>query len=241
MAARLEDLLARQRQLLRDISHELRSPLARLSVALGLARRGVTPEADLALDRIEREAGRLNELIGQLLELTRLESEPGPHNAVPVPLAPLLREIAVDAGFEFADRDRRVEVVVADDACVLGSPELLHRALENVVRNAVRYTRDGSQVEVTVARVPGAPPSVRIEVRDHGPGVPAAALQDIFRPFYRVGDARERATGGAGLGLAIAERAIRLHGGHISAANAADGGLCVTINLPAADNPDPCG
>ncbi len=230
MAERIEALVEAQRRLLRDISHELRSPLARLGVALGLARQKAGPGAAPALDRIEREAERLNELIGQLLTLTLLESGPEGLEKTRVDLGQVVRQVARDADFEARSRGSAVEVVQSEGLVVDGFAELLRRAIENVVRNAVRFTEHGSAVEIRLTRCMG--PAARIEVRDHGPGVPEGSLEDLFRPFYRVADARDRASGGAGVGLAIAERAVTVHGGSVRAGNAPGGGLSVVIELP---------
>jgi signal transduction histidine kinase len=230
MAERIEALLTSQQQLIRDISHELRSPLARLSVALGLARQKTGDSATSQLDRIELEAERLNEMIGQLLSLARMEGAAGPPEKSPVRLDSLVREVAEDAGFEAQERNCTVRLESAPVCTVEGSPDLLRSAVENVVRNAVRYTAAGTPVEISMI----ANDSLAVlTVRDHGPGVPESELTRLFRPFYRVAAARERNTGGTGLGLAITERAVRLHGGTITAANAPDGGLVVTIQVPA--------
>jgi len=229
-----------QRHLLRDISHELRSPLARLIVALELARQRSGKEAKGALERIEEEAERLNDLIGQLLTLTQLESGGERIERGPVPLKELIESIAADADFEAQTRGRNVRALVEDDFAVQGSEELLRRGIENVVRNAVRYTAEGTQVEIAVSRRRGdSGDSVVIRVRDHGPGVPEEVLARIFLPFYRVADARDRQSGGTGIGLAITERAVRLHNGTVAAANAPDGGLIVEITLPLSSPSDP--
>jgi two-component system sensor histidine kinase CpxA len=233
MAARIEGLLGAQRRLLQDISHELRSPLARLRVALELARGEAAPGAGGALDRMERETERLDELIGGLLVLTRLEGAGDPARMEPVELEPLVRQVAQDADFEARGRNRSVRVIGSEAVTLAGVAELLRRAVENVVRNAVRFTAEGTAVEIRVARVPGGGEArVRVEVRDRGPGVPREALSELFRPFYRVSEARDRSSGGSGLGLAIAERAVRLHGGTVSAANLPGGGLEVAVELP---------
>jgi signal transduction histidine kinase len=234
MAERVESLVSAQRRLLSDMSHELRSPLARLNVALGLARQRTGPEVSGTLDRIEREAQRLNELIGQLLELTRLESSANAAAGSQIDLAALAHEIVADAEFEAQSCNRHVRLLRCDECTVTGMAELLRSAIENVVRNGICYTPEGTQVEVTLSceSFEGRHRAV-VLVRDFGPGVPASAIKDIFRPFYRVGDDRGRQTGGAGLGLAIAQQAIRLHGGSISAVNAPDGGLLVELSLPA--------
>jgi signal transduction histidine kinase len=230
MAERLDGLVTAERRLLRDISHELRSPLARLNVALGLARQQAGRD-QAALDRIEREAERLNALIGQLLMLARLESGTSEPAREPVELARLVREVAADAEFEARSRGRAVRLTDVGDDTVEGDSELLRSAIENVVRNAVRHTREGTAVEIAMRRDGEA--RVCVRVRDHGAGVPAPALPYIFEPFYRVGDARERATGGVGLGLTIAHRTVRLHQGTLRASNAPDGGLVVELSLPA--------
>jgi signal transduction histidine kinase len=233
MAERLEGLVTAERRLLRDISHELRSPLARLYVALGLARHQAG-DNQVALDRIEREAERLNSLIGQLLMLARLESGTTGPVREPVDLHRLVHEVAEDADFEARSRRRAVRMIETCEVTVLGDRELLRGAVENVVRNAVRHTREGTAVEVGLRgdhhKVAA---HVRMWVRDYGAGVPEPALPYIFEPFYRVGDSREHGSGGVGLGLTIAHRAIRLHGGTVHAANAPDGGLVVEISLPA--------
>jgi two-component system sensor histidine kinase CpxA len=236
MAAQIEELMTAQRQLLRDISHELRSPLARQKVALELARQRSGPEAVGALDRIDREAERLNDLIGQLLTLTQIETGAGRIARGPVSLTRLIQAIASDANFEAETRRRRVRAVVEEDLAILGSEEMLRRAIENVVRNAVRYTPEDTQVDILLSRRCGQPrgDAAVICIRDHGPGVPEAALSHLFLPFYRVADARDRQTGGTGIGLAITERAVRLHNGTVTAANAPDGGLIVEILLPVA-------
>ncbi|MBN1343254.1 MAG: HAMP domain-containing protein [Phycisphaerae bacterium] len=238
MAERVESLLAAQRTLLRDISHELRSPLARLSVALELARKRSGPEAVGALERIERESGRLNDLIGQLLALTRLETGAEGLQAVPVDLAEVLDDAVENADFEARNRGRRVRVLQSEHCSVLGQWDLLHSAIENVLRNAVLYTAKDTEVEVTLACEGGVSEGDRqalIRVRDHGEGIPEDALAEVFRPFHRVGEARDRQTGGTGLGLAITQRAVNVHGGTVKATNAPDGGLIVEIRLPLAD------
>jgi two-component system sensor histidine kinase CpxA len=234
MAARIEELMSARQRLLRDISHELRSPLARLTVALELARHRSGHDAKSALDRIGREAERLNDLIGQLLTLTQLEDRDRIART-PVPLGPVVQAIAADANFEAHARQCTVRAFVDDEVMVEGSEEMLRRGIENVVRNAVRYTAENTQVDISVSRsLGGSGDTAIIRIRDHGPGVPEDTLSKLFLPFYRVADARDRQTGGTGIGLAITERAVRLHHGTVSAANAPDGGLIVTIVLPLA-------
>jgi two-component system sensor histidine kinase CpxA len=234
MAGRIEDLITSERQLIRDISHELRSPLARLNVALGLARRRSSEETAPALDRIEQEAETLNEMIGRLLALAKMDAASEPPEPVRLELHSLLKEIVSDAAYEAQGGGGNVQIVSTTECCIVGSPELLRSAVENVVRNAVRYSPSGQPIEVRLTcESEGNGRRARISVRDHGPGVPESELENLFRPFYRVADARERDTGGIGLGLAIAYRAARLHKGSVTARNAPGGGLLVTMSLPA--------
>jgi signal transduction histidine kinase len=241
MAARVETLVTAQSRLVRDISHELRSPLARLNVALDLARKRAGADAASALERIEREALRLNEMISQLLTLARHESGAGTPARATVDLAQLLREIAADADFEARARGRTVELTRADECRATGSLRLLRSAFENVVRNALRHTPEGTTVEVSLdyqtederGQMEDERGVAVITVRDRGAGVPEAVIADIFRPFYRVDDARDRESGGTGLGLAITQRAVQTHGGTVSARNLAEGGFIVEIRLPA--------
>ena len=263
MAERLESLVNAQSRLLTDISHELRSPLARLNVALELARQRSGSEASSALDRIDRESNRLNELIQKLLTIARLEAGEESIEKSPVHLDQLIHEIARDAAFEAQSRHCQVEAEVIDDCVVMGSPSLLHSAIENVVRNAIRYTDEGTKVELRLERdikVPAdtglkkiAPHEAHsgndgagkaeavVRVIDSGPGVPENAIDKLFRSFYRIDDARGRQTGGVGLGLAITDRAVRLHSGTIRISNRPEGGLMVEIRLPlsAVNKPDP--
>lgn len=245
MAERLCTLMKAQNQLVRDISHELRSPLARLNVALGLARQKSGEEALRHLNRIEREAERLNDLIGELITLSLLESGSRVVEMQPVDLVELLEEVVRDADYEARQNDRRVAMKheTASDRneplLVLGQPELLRRAVENVLRNAIRFTEKDTEVELqleTEAVDKGR--QAMISVRDHGPGIPESRLSQIFEPFSRVEDARDRRTGGTGIGLAITQRAVKLHGGSVLARNAPDKGLIVHMSLPlaSADN-----
>jgi len=234
MAAHIESLVSAQRRLLADISHELRSPLARQGVALGIAKRRGNSEVTPALERISREANRMNEMIGQLLDLSRVESGAELIDRSRVDLSSLVSDIVQDADYEARDTNRSVRLISKDRCTVLGSVELLNSAIENVVRNALRHTKPETEVEVSLKCVAnnGTGQSI-ITVRDHGPGVPEKSLKEIFRPFYRVEDARDRKSGGAGLGLAIATRAVALHSGTINARNREDGGLEVEICIPA--------
>lgn len=233
MAERIETLMTSQQRLLHDISHELRSPLTRLNIALELARQGDPADASWAMDRIDRESQRLNALINQLLTLARMESAATAQAKTTVNLQDLVGEVALDADFEAKTQGKAVRVVRDEAGFLQGDELLLRSAIENVVRNAVMYTREGTEVEIGLChRQVQGDEAALIQVRDHGQGVPPAALADIFRPFYRVGDARDRQSGGVGLGLSISQRAVEVHGGTITASNAAGGGLLVEIVLP---------
>ncbi len=229
MAERIETLITTQQRLNRDISHELRSPLARLNVALEIAKQRSNPDTAPILERIETESTRLNEMISRLLTLAKLESGAEEIENTRIDLDELVRDVADDAHFEAQAKGRSVSVSNADSCTVMGSENLLRSAIENVLRNAVRYTAAGTNIGVSLTAVDG---HATLKVVDHGGGVPEEELGNLFRPFYRVGEARERKTGGIGLGLAIAERAIKAHKGSITARNAGDG-LEVEITLNA--------
>ncbi len=234
MAERLETLMKAQSRLLNDISHELRSPLARLNVALGLARQRSGSENSDMLERIELEASRLNELIGRILTLARLEDGERKVPQTPVPLDELIVNVAEDAEFEAQARHCHVETLIPEgDWGVRGNASLLHSALENVVRNAIRYTQERTSVKIELSSESTiAGPTAVVNISDSGPGVPPDSLTKLFEPFYRIDDARGRLTGGVGLGLAITERAVRFHGGKVSAHNRPEGGLRIEIRLP---------
>jgi two-component system sensor histidine kinase CpxA len=234
MAERIETLLKAQSRLLNDISHELRSPLARLNVALGLARQRAGVESADMLDRIELEASRLNELIGRILTLARLEDGEQRVPQTPVPLNDIVISVTEDAEFEAQARHCHVRTSIPEGNWeVSGNASLLHSAVENVVRNAIRYTQEGTSVDIELARiVTGGTQQAVVRVSDSGSGVPPEALAKLFEPFYRLDDARGRQTGGVGLGLAITERAVRFHGGKVTASNRNGGGLVVEIRLP---------
>jgi two-component system sensor histidine kinase CpxA len=233
MAEQIENLVNAQSRLLKDISHELRSPLARLTVALELARQRTGPDAQSILDRISQESNRMNELIGSLMTISRLESGANNGRKVQVNLEQIIDEVARDAAFEAQGKNCQVEAEILDELPVFGDPALLRSAIENVVRNATRYTREGTTVQIRAEAAEHGPlREAMIRVTDAGQGVPEDSLNKIFRPFYRIDDARGRSTGGVGLGLAITEQAVRLHGGSVSASNLPEGGLSVEIRLP---------
>jgi two-component system sensor histidine kinase CpxA len=233
MADQIATLLSAERRLLQDVSHELRSPLARLGFAVELAR--TTPDREVALGRIRKEADRLNHLVDELLQLTRAEGDPGARNLEDVDLGQLLQELVTDCALEADAQGCRLALSVARGVVVTGDRELLRRSCENVLRNAIRHAPPGTNVEVEMARHDGR---AAMTVRDHGPGVPREVMSDIFKPFYRVEGDRNRSSGGVGLGLAIARRAVELHQGKVNAFNA-DPGLVVAIELPCASIESP--
>jgi two-component system sensor histidine kinase CpxA len=239
MAGRIEALVTSQRQLLSDISHELRSPLARVNATLGVARQRLGQNT--LVDRIERDTGRLNDMIGRLLTVARLEMTTTPPEMRRTDLRVLLSEIVADAQLEARERNCRVDLVGSDSCDAQANADLLRSAVENIVRNAIRYTAPGTAVDVCLDCGQNDNGAVAIvSVSDRGPGVPATELANIFRPFYRVADARDRESGGVGLGLAIAERVARAHGGSVAAENRAGGGLEVVLTVKAiSDPPEP--
>jgi len=228
MAERIGTLLTAERRLLQDISHELRSPLARLSFAAELARTAENREAAVA--RLKKEIQRLADLVGALIQVTRAEGDPSSNNPENVRLDEILGEVVDDCRVEAEARGCRIALDDAVELNMRGDRELLRRAIENVVRNSIHYAPDGSAVDVKLSSTSD---SARISVRDYGPGVPEEALPKIFQPFFRVDNSRESSTGGVGLGLAIAHRAIGLHHGRLWAQNALPG-LMVWIELPLA-------
>jgi len=233
MAEQLTALIYSHKQLLRDASHELRSPLARLQVALELARQKNKQGSSSELDRIEREAERLNELIGQLLSLAKIEAGQTEKKFEDIRIDELLSTIAEDASYEARADSRDVKIVKNTVATISGNRKLIYSAIENVVRNAIRYTREDTTVELSIEKNQEKKGWITIKIKDFGPGIADDLLERIFEPFVRVSEARERKSGGYGLGLAIASSAINVHGGNIVACNDATGGLGIKINLPA--------
>ena len=226
MAERLERLIVSERRLLGDISHELRSPLARLKFAVKLAR--TSPDSKMALDRIERDVDRIAALVSDIVEITFVEGDPALRHAERVRIADVVQEVVCDCSVEAEVRGCRIQLSGASIGHVIGSRELVRRAVENLVRNAIRYSPEKSLVEVSMeddAR------DATIIVRDYGPGVPEDMLSLIFDPFFRVEEARDTNGGGSGLGLSIAKRAVHAHKGTIRAENASPG-LRVSIVMP---------
>jgi two-component system, OmpR family, sensor kinase len=226
MAERLQALVTDKETLLRDVSHELRSPLARIRVALALAQRRADAAAQPDLSRIERETEKLDDLVGQVMTLTRLRTTTEPRRDV-VRLDSLVAEVVDDARFEHPELT--VEYSATGDVQLLGDPAGLESAVENVVRNALIYSDPTKPIEVRVEAGVGA---VVVRVLDRGPGVPPEELTRIFEPFYRTDKSRDHAHSGQGIGLAITARVMELHGGTVEARNRAEGGLEVRLKLP---------
>jgi len=233
MAERVESLMTSQRSLLRDVSHELRSPLTRLYVALELCQQRLSPEDAKSLERITREADKLSELIGQILNLNRIDSGVSGLEKTREDLRLLIQGIVDDANFEGRKTNRVVKVLPGEECVIMGNRMLLQSAIENVVRNAVRYTAASSDVVISIRRAEdGDNGSITVTVVDHGPGVPESEIVHLFKPFYRFDNGGSDKSSGAGLGLTIAEAAVRIHGGTIRAANVAEGGLLVEMSFP---------
>lgn len=237
MAEQIERLVTAQRNLLGDVSHELRSPLARLIVALSLLRQAQDDEAGEYQNRIGIEAERLDKLIGQLLTLTRIDSGVDANLRETFDLTNLVQEVAADGNFEGRGQNRGVTFSAGASCMMSGVEDMIRSAVENVIRNAVRHTAPGTTVEVTIEKQSKAAqtsnnqqPFALLSVRDHGPGVDVDQLHQIFLPFHRANSSG--GNNGAGLGLAIADRVVRLHHGSIEADNARGGGLVISIQLP---------
>lgn len=228
MAERLQALVTDKETLLRDVSHEFRSPLARIRVAVALAQRRAGDAAQQDLVRIEHETEKLDELVGQVMTLSRLRTATGPKQA-PVVLSDLVTEVVEDARFEHPDAEIRLDASPAP--AFLGDAAGLQSAVENVLRNALKHAKQDGPIDVAV-RTDGD--TIEVSVRDRGPGVPTDDVQRIFEPFFRVDTSRDHQVDGQGIGLAITARVMELHGGRASARNHPDGGLEVTLSVPTA-------
>jgi two-component system sensor histidine kinase CpxA len=230
MAERIRDLLSNQKRLLGDVSHELRSPLARLRVALALARRHENEAQRPAHERIETEIERLDAMIGRILLLSRLEAGETSLSTAELDLNEVVESVLEDARYEAERTGHSIAFFAEANFRAEANEDLLRSSIENVLRNALYYTSGDEPIEVTLLASPGG---AMLRVRDHGPGVPPETLPKLFRAFYRADDSRVTGTGGTGLGLAIAKRALVAHGGTISARNATPHGLVVEMTLPA--------
>jgi signal transduction histidine kinase len=230
-AERLERLIVSERRLLGDISHELRSPLARLKFAIKLAR--TSPDSKVALDRIERDVNRITSLVADIVEITFIEGDPTVREMGNVRLDEIVDEVARDCTLEAQFRGCSIDVRGKFPGEVLGNRELLRRAIENVLRNGIRYAPKHSTIELSTEE---SGHDAMIAVRDYGPGVPEDTLTRIFDPFFRVEEARDANGGGSGMGLSIAKRAVQLHRGTITAENASPG-LRVHITIPRVEQP----
>ncbi|WP_348264269.1 ATP-binding protein [Telmatobacter sp. DSM 110680] len=226
MAERLERLIVSERRLLGDISHELRSPLARLKFAMKLARTSSDPTT--ALERIERDVDRIASLVADIVEINVVEDDPALQDKREICVRDIIEEVVRDCSVEAEIRGCRIEVSGNVCGSIQGNPELLRRAVENVLRNGIRYSPEKSPIELSISE---NAKDAAITIRDYGPGVPEESLARIFDPFFRVEEARNTNGGGSGLGLSIAKRAVCVHRGAISAENATPG-LRVIISIP---------
>lgn len=228
MAARLESLVLSKQQLLQDISHELRSPLARLSVALEIAR-DKSPAVEKELMRIAYETDKLNELIRQILSLASLDASQNEIAFEKIDIVELIHSIVSDANYEIQHRVIPIRLTTPQTCEAEVCYPLLRSAIENIIRNALRYTPEDQPINITLLQKED---NIHISIEDSGPGIPEEKLSQVFDPFFRVDDSRTQRTGGFGLGLAIAKRAILLHKGHIYAKNLSQGGLGVVLSFP---------
>ncbi|WP_298622294.1 two-component system sensor histidine kinase CpxA [uncultured Legionella sp.] len=238
MAEQLETLITSKERLLQDISHELRSPLARLNIAIELGKNKTRQLADPEFNRMALESSRLNELIGEILEFARLEKSTTDLDIKKINLELLLSDIVRDANYEFEKDSVKIEMHNISPCELLIDKRLIHRAIENIVRNASHYSPKEQFVSIST-HYNDTREQIYIDIKDKGPGVPGDQLETIFTPFYRVDTSRTKKTGGYGLGLAIAARAVALHHGTIVANNNPDGGLMVRITLPLYPPKDP--
>lgn len=222
MGARLQSLIGSQRQLLRDVSHELRSPLARLRIALALAERATPAEREVIWPRLTKECDRLEALISEILELARLDAEPG--STRPIDLASIFQQLEENA--RIVSPAQRIDTYMDPGIALQGSPDMLERALDNLLRNALRFNPAGTPIELRAQKTDGW---LLLSVRDQGPGVDEAHLARLSEPFFR---APGQTTAGHGLGLAIARRAAERHGGELILGNHPRGGFVATLKLP---------
>jgi len=234
MAGELRTQIQSERNLLSGVSHELRSPIARIRLALALARHADERERAEMLDRIEQDTVQLDSMLERILAVARLESGQQKPKFELLSLNEIVDDVVDDAKFEAAATNVSIGYTHGDDIRLNGDPGLLHSAFENVIRNAIFYCGREGKISVTLYRAEGA---AILIVRDNGPGVPEQALPLLFKPFYRVDDSRGTTTGGMGLGLAIVRNAVAMHGGAVVARNVSPHGLEVEIRLPIAPTP----
>jgi two-component system sensor histidine kinase CpxA len=228
MAEQVDTLLESQKRLMRDVSHELRSPLARLQALLSIAHQRADSEGSAQIERMEMELERLDDLIGEILAFSRLETKSNIQRH-PTDIVDLVQNIVDDSSLEGQADGKRIRME-GPERCVIDiDSALIQSAVENVIRNALKHTAEDTAVEVTVAIEEGC---LSIAIDDKGPGVPEEAIDKIFQPFFRIENSRSTRSSSGGIGLAIAERSVRLHGGTIKAKNREGGGLCVKIILP---------
>lgn len=239
MAKQIARALQSQQRLLRDVSHELRSPLARLQIASGLAAQHTNGEMSQELQQIDKEVERLNSLISQSLSLARISNQTELTGQCDIDLKALLEELIETVRYEAQDKPCQIIATQLDDCVIRGNKALLYSGLENIVRNAVKHTLPETAIEIALITSFGKPAAATLTVQDNGPGVPNELLAELFTPFFQVDEARNQQQEGFGIGLAIAERAIKLHGGHINISNRPDGGLEVKIQLPVIVNQKP--
>lgn len=234
MAERLQKLIESKQRLLHDVSHELRSPLARLQAVLDLMQQQPDRTEEL-LERIERESNRIDKLVGELLTLARLDNDFPGIQAMELDLNEVIEAIAEDASFEAETKQCRVNLQLPDKICINGYPELLHRAIENIVRNAIRHTPSGSSISIT-GETDSEQKWLYLHIMDEGEGVPESDLNLLFEPFFRSTTADQFQ--GYGMGMAITQRVAEAHGGKVTARNRDEGGLAVTLELPLSSEDD---
>lgn len=226
MAAKIGDLLQNQQRLLRDVSHELRSPLTRAQLAIALEQR---QGGGAQLPRLQQELERVDQLLGELLTFSRLDAGQYQLQRQDVDLYDLIEEIIAVNQLEADQKQLQVTLQGLNPCPLFIEPKLLARAIENVLRNAIKYSPDKAKISFVLSKTATA---TTLAIADQGPGIPADSLEQIFAPFYRVSDSRNSQTGGTGLGLAIAAQVVRQHGGQIFASLPDAGGLCITLTLP---------
>ncbi|MEW6709482.1 MAG: ATP-binding protein, partial [Candidatus Riflebacteria bacterium] len=229
MAGQLESMIKSQQKLLGDISHELRSPLARMQVALEILEKKSSSADKSMLDRVNLEVSRLNQLIGRLLDLNRIGAAANPENFAETDLGMLVQRVCDDGQFEAGARNITITRPEPASFLLKANPQLLEQAIENILRNAIRYSPEHSKIEVALGK---SAEKIVVSVSDQGPGIGEEHLARIFEPFYRCQDDRDRKTGGVGLGLSIALQSIKMHHGEIKLSNLDSGGLKVEIILP---------